>query len=49
MSERGPLYKQLISLEEAKQFVAKHFDLDRFEVSQEKPDSPIVFQRIRKP
>ena len=49
VSERGPLYKQLISLEEAKQFVAKHFDLDRFEVSQEKPDSPIVFQRIRKP
>ena len=49
VSERGPLYKQLISLEEAKQFVAKHFDLDRFEVPQEKPDSPIVFQRIRKP
>ena len=49
VSERGPLYKQLVSLEEAKRFVAKYFDLDRFEVSQRESDRATIFQRIRQP
>ena len=49
VSERGPLGKQLISLEEAKQFVGKHFDLDRFEISQSEFDQSTIFQRVHEP